>query len=108
MGNHIAELITGLLLAILGILSVVRKSLSFGLFGGRSGLSKPLITLKLTGKRAIFFGAFSILGAIIVVFPWFYVYLTHALSATTDNTLPVAAVVGVLVAAFGLVIGYFL
>jgi hypothetical protein len=107
MDNHIPELVTGLILTSLGILSIVRKRLSFGLFGGRSGLAGPLFTLQLTGKRAISFGICSIVGALIVVVAWLSVYSTHNLNATTDNTLAVAAIVGVIVAAFGLLVSYF-
>jgi hypothetical protein len=105
--NHIPELVAGGMLAALGIISIVRKQLSFGLLGGRTGVAGPLITLKLTGKRAIFCGVFSLLGALIALVPWLYVYTTHNLNATNDSTLPVAAIIGIIVAALGLAICYF-
>jgi hypothetical protein len=107
MTDHIPELVTGFLLAGVGLLCLIDKQFSLGLFGGRSGShSNSLIALNLTGKRAVFFGIISLLSSAIVLIPWLYIHATNDVSATSDNTLPLASILGLIVTTFGFIISF--
>ncbi len=107
MANHIPELTAGLMQLAAGIFCLVKKNFSFGLGGGRTGLGGPIFTIHLSGSRAIFFGIVGIIGAMITLIPWLYVYFTNNVAAMADETLPFVAIVGVIVAALGLIVGSF-
>jgi hypothetical protein len=101
MDNHIFELAVGLMLAIAGLISILRRRFSLGLGGGKSGLARSLFTIMLTDARATGFGIISLVGAAIALLPLLRVYITNDTTAANNGILTLALVLGAIIAISG-------
>lgn len=103
MDKHSVEFVIGLILGAAGCWSIIQQRFSLGIGRGR-----PLFYLRLTGRRAVVFGVGSLIGALVALFPFFYVVLVDDVTVKENQFWGVYAFVGLVICGFVFAFSYFL
>jgi hypothetical protein len=107
MPDQTMDLVLGLCLLVAGLFSIWQKRFSFGLGGGTSNIGNRPFRIYLTGSRAVFFGVFSIFGAIVALLSLLYINLASDVDVS-NSILVIADVTGLFIASIGFAFGSFL
>jgi hypothetical protein len=106
--DHTIDFGMAFMIMMYGVFSAFRRQFEMGLGHGWSRRANPPIVIKLTGKRAICFGVFSVVSALIVISPLIYNISIDNVSFFEQGWQKLFDIIGILLCACSFIILAFL